>query len=165
MKEEFFFNDVENKGEGRERLLRLEKTGLYLFHGSGQSALSELTPSLPYTIKDGIREPHSDRPTVSATPSVDMAIFYAVVNQDNRKVSFDVEHATYFATQKALEYAKTHTGFVYVVNRDEFAYPVGKSPQAEIRTDRPVKVLEVVSVSYKDLAMDIKLLPPFSPKF
>lgn len=161
---ELYTNNIERFGEGRERLLQLEKTGLYLFHGTEKSSLRELTPSLPHTIKDGIREPHGDRPTISATPSADMAIFYAVVTHDYREVSYDDQSATYRATKKALEYAQECTGFVYIVDRSAFSYPVGSSPLTEIRTDHSVKVLGVVPVRYQDLGMEIALLPPFSHK-
>lgn len=160
MKERIPPSVVESYGEGRRRLLDLEKTGKYLFHGTRVAGLNELLPSLPFTYVQENRIPHGDRPTISATPSADMAIFYAVVVGGYRGVSTNGKEVTYSATKKALDYAKTHTGYVYVVDRNDFNYPLGAHALIEVRADKPTHVLQAIPVGFTDIVEKIQELPP-----
>lgn len=74
--------EVTNKekavSEQKKKLLDLEKTGKYVFHGSEYEGMLE--PRQAYNYKKGVKE-KDDQPGIYASPMVDYAILMALINK------------------------------------------------------------------------------------
>lgn len=146
--------------ESKKRLLELEKIGEYFFHGS-PNEVEIFEPRQSHNDIKGNLVPDGE-PAVSASPSVDYAVFMAIFNLENCpkgftsrvNVSSDTEFAetfqlSYLATKEALEQLNDDsTGWVYVFNKKDF--PFKKGP-AEYRSLVHVEPLERLLVKREDL--------------
>jgi len=147
----------------RERLLDLEKSGKFVFHGSARE-IETLEPRQPY-IERG--EKHGN-PCVATTPFVDIAIFRAIINEDNfaekdysSSFSFDSDKGIELnASQVVLNNLKDKKGFVYVLDKSLFE----KFSGMEWRSEQSVKPVEVVEVTTEDLSDNIKLINKIDEK-
>lgn len=149
-----------------KKLLQLEKTGRYVFHGSPNGNIDILEPRQSMHFPDlpksteGIPD---GEPSVSATPYSDIATFRALINRKN--IPFN--HSSGFGVNdsgiknfsisdaKILEEIKEKKGFVYVFNKNEFE-PYSRNGHAEEnsmewRAYKSVKPIEIIEVSHEDL--------------
>jgi hypothetical protein len=144
----------ENIISPRERLLKLEKEGLYVFHGT-TAQVDCLEPQQAYNDneKDG-------KPAVFATPFADVAIYRSLINGDNLNEPSENQFGTtddgiYFkASQNLLENAKNIIGKVYVLDKEKFKDFKG----TECRLEESISPIEVIEVTANDLPANIEII-------
>ena len=149
---------------GKEKLLALEKEGVYVFHGT-TVILDELEPkqgrNFDYKLK---RMENDGEPAVVATPFAEVAIFRAIINEKNEKIeakkgkywsefSNNDGKLEFVTTPEVIELAKKVKGYVYVFKRDDFE----RRNSLEWRTIKSVKPIRVFEVNFNDLPEGIKL--------
>jgi len=147
----------ENNLSPREKLLSFEKEGKFVFHGSARQ-IETLEPRQPCIGKD---EKHGD-PCVATTPFVDIAIFRAIINEDNfpqktysSSFGFDSDKGIELhASQIVLDNLKDKKGFVYALDKSLFK----KFSGMEWRSEKTIKPNEVILVTADDLPSGIKLI-------
>jgi hypothetical protein len=151
---------VEQNERGRDRLLRLEQEGHFVFHGSPET-IQSLEPRQAYNDNLETEEKEKDgAPAVFATPFVDVAIFRALVNtvdvEGDSRSNFGMEDGVinFAATQNLLDRAKDKKGFVYVLKKEGFDEPIGM----QCRSEESVMPVETVEVSIEDLPKGIKII-------
>jgi len=158
--------ESENRERGlsiRERLSSLEKEGKFVFHGSARE-IEILEPRQPYIEKG---EKHGN-PCVATTPFADIAIFRAIVNEDNfshkdysSSFGFDSDKGIELcASQDILDDLGDKKGFVYVLDKSLFE----KFSGMEWRSEGPVKPIEVIAVTAEDLSPNIQLIDKIDEK-
>lgn len=143
-----------NMSEAKQKLLELELTGKFVFHGS-DADVSEFDPRQAHNNIEGRQIPDGD-PAVFASSIVDYAIFMAIVNKTNCPDGYRAQastHAgsiTFRAEEKALNQLKdTSSGFVYVFDKNNFKRrEVGSF---EYVSSSQVKPLERIRVTKDDL--------------
>lgn len=149
---------IKEPSEAREELLALEKEGKYMFHGS-PLALEKLSPRqhTSYCRETGKEENHGE-PSVCATPFADIAIFRAMVNENNAPIR---KHASSFGarekdgeiklnfevTPEVISEIKDKTGYVYVFDKDTFE----KFSGMEWRSKEEVVPIQTIKVAFEDL--------------
>lgn len=156
--------------EAKKRLLELEGSGHFLFHGSSISGIETFEPRQSYTYPD----PKNDRkkvpdgpPSVSASPWVDIAIFRSITSHKNIRnksgfrshfgsmVDGDKVELHFGLSSKALDNFKPDTkGFVYVFNKNNF-FPRNDEKGMEWLSESPVSPVEVIEVHIEDLPDNI----------
>lgn len=152
--------------EGREYLLGLEKTGLYVFHGSPDGDIQILEPRQAHHVPD-LSKPKElipdGEPAVSATWVADFAIFRALINRKNTPpgttsgfgFTTSGEKEFRLPSEEIFESLRDKVGFVYVFKKSDFApYSRNSTPSErsmEWRAASLVSPVEVVRVSYKDI--------------
>src|SRR3989344_5426026 len=149
--------------ESKQKLLELEKSRLYLFHGSSESDIKELEPRQGYTIPKGKEKLIKDgEPAIAATPYADIAIFRAIVRKGKSGFSASTKSAgisiSFNADKKGLDIAKNNIGYVYVLNKDGFVSMSGDDRHMEWRKATPTKPLFIYKVTYEDLPQKIKII-------
>jgi hypothetical protein len=150
--------------QSKERLIEMENSGKYVFHGSPNGDIKILEPKQGKHVPD-LSKPEETildgNPAVSATPYAEFAIFRAIINKKNspgfnsgfgfknKKREFHV------SSQEVLEITKDKKGFVYVFNKDEFEpYSRNGKPHKDLmewRSYEKVKPVDVIEVTYDDL--------------
>ena len=138
----------------RERLLKLEREGRYVFHGS-TSLIECLEPRQAYNNnqKDGA-------PAVFATPFADVAIYRSLINGDNINGPSENKFGTtdngiYFkASQNLVDSAKNITGKIYVLDKEKFKDFKG----TECRLEESIAPIEVIEVTANDLPTNIEII-------
>lgn len=151
---EILILNKENIISPRERLLKLEKEGRYVFHGSN-SLIDRLEPRQAYNNnkKDGL-------PAVFATPFADVAIYRSLINGNNIKEPSinefgHTKEGVYFkASKNLIEFAKNLTAKVYVLDREKFKDFKG----SQCRSEEAVIPIEVIEVTAKDLPSNIEII-------
>lgn len=143
----------------REQLLKLEKTGKYVFHGSLQD-IEKLEPRQAYNYENGKKKKDGD-PAIFATPYADVAIFRALTNNPAVKESsssFGINDDGLFfsASKKLLIASKKITAKVYVLDKDKFESFQGMQCKS-LKTTKPIKVIEV---NFDDLPPNITIIKP-----
>ena len=140
-----------------QELMDLEKTGSYVFHGSG-NAVEFFEPRQAHTVIDGKKTPDGT-PAVFASPFVDYAIFMALINKETfpqgyySGCSFKNGALHFRATQETLKkFNESITGYVYLFNKDDFK----KRNDSEWVSHEKIKPIKMIPVSKKDF------LPPIS---
>lgn len=143
----------------KEKLLNLEKTGEFVFHGTG-SDLEILEPQQAYNFVDGVQI-EDDKPAVFATSAADYAIFMAIINVTNCPEGY---HSSVGTSEKSRHpdklffRAKSGTlerlndnasGWVYVFERKFFT--LRDQGGVEYVSYSAVKPIERVKVAKKDL--------------
>jgi hypothetical protein len=154
----------------KQKILELEKTGKYVFHGSNNGNIEVLEPRQSYHFNnpEDLEEKGSPdgEPAVAATPYAEIAIFRAIVNggniqshhlsgfgfKQNKKDQMYFSLEPIEAVNEAYDNKK---GFVYVFNKADFK-PYLRDGQAdesamEWRCDKTIKPLEVIEVTSADL--------------
>lgn len=154
---------IEKISKNKKRLLTLEAKGDFVFHGSS-SEFKELEPRQPMIYDKKIKkEKEHGNPCVTATPFADIAIFRAIINKQNfpfkgYSSSFGFSkrmNKNYFSTtKKVFDQLKGKKGCVYVLDKSYFK----KFSSMEYRSEKIEKSLEVISVDYKDLPGNIKII-------
>lgn len=153
---------------GRAEIEKLASTGEYVFHGSPVNNIEVFEPRQAHDLNTPDEEP-----AIFATELPDIAIFMALVNQQNStnpsqpyqsgtSVGRDNE-GNYFvqdlrATKNLLDGAQLPgaRGFVYVFPVEDFKRRDKK--QGEFRTLKPTKPLMTIPVTAKDLPKNIRII-------
>lgn len=146
--------------EGKQRLLELEKTGQYLFHGSADE-IEVFEPRQAYNWVNGVKEKDGE-PAVFASPSIDYAISMALLtSQLDVVASAENKEAEEYTLR--ISVAKDtfnllkpdRKGFVYVFNKNNFP---DKNGPAEFVSHKSLKPLEKVIVTKEDLPENLEIL-------
>ncbi|MBM3257843.1 MAG: hypothetical protein FJZ05_01310 [Candidatus Nealsonbacteria bacterium] len=142
----------------RERLLSLEKEGIFVFHGTPEK-VEFLEPHQSYTGKN--KEKHGDA-AVCAADTAETAIFRAIINIKNfpkggsNCFGFNEDGSLDFGMEKNyFENLSNKKGLVYVLPKSEFKR---FEDRGEWRSEKPVMPVEVVFVTEKDLPKNIQLI-------
>ena len=150
----------------REKLLEMEKSGKYMFHGSPDE-IKILEPRQPYSFDKKLEKMVEDGgPAVAGTPYADVAIFRAIVNRknvpehywsgfgydpDNKMLHFEVSRDTYKQIGDKF-------GYVHVLNKKDFR---PKDPQnlegMDWRSEKVLQPMQVIKVSSEDLPKNIQI--------
>lgn len=153
-------DNIEKEESGRDKLLRLEREGVFVFHGSPE-AVKDIEPRQAYNENLETGEKEKDgAPAVFATPFADVAIFRALINtvgvEGDSTSRFGIEDGIihFESTQNLLDRAKDKNGFVYVLKKEQFDEPIG----TQCRSEESVSPVEIVEVSVEDLTKDIKII-------
>jgi len=146
---------------GKEKLLALEKEGIYVFHGT-IAVLDELEPKQGRDFDYKLRKMINDgTPAVVATPFAEIAIFRAIINKKIKaekgkcwsRFSNDDGKLEFATTPEAMELAKKVKGYVYVFKKESFEW----HNSIEWRSAHKVKPVRIFEVNFEDLPADIKL--------
>jgi len=152
--------DVLKYSENKKRLLELEESNKFVFHGS-YSDLSMLHPKQGYNLNKNTNVMEKDGdPAVFATNFSEIAIFRSLINKQNIKGPscsyFGIKkgHLYFAATQNLINAAKNKTGKIYVLNKNKFQ----PRNNIEVVSYQPVPPIEVVEVDFNDLPQNIEIL-------
>ena len=144
----------------KQRLLELEKSGKYFFHGSPND-VEIFEPRQSHNDVNGTLMPDGS-PAISASPAVDYAILMAIFNLKNCPKGFSSKTSTNADSEDAVDFKLTFfvnklgleqinedsSGWVYVFDRNDF--PIKKS-LSEYRSSVSVKAIERILVKKEDL--------------
>ncbi|HEY4503570.1 MAG TPA: hypothetical protein VJJ28_00455 [Candidatus Paceibacterota bacterium] len=147
--------------ERKQKLLELEKTNKYFFHGS-EKEIDIFKPHQAYNWRNGVKEKDGE-PATFASPSVNYAIFMAIFNKKNcpnelksgvkvsaENIESNKFEITFETSRGTLANLVTNaTGYVYVFDRKDF--PKRNSP-AEYMSHSEVTPLEKILVTKEDLS-------------
>lgn len=146
--------------ENKKRLLDLEKSNNFVFHGS-TSNIGVLTPRQGYNFNKKTNKMEKDGdPAIFATKFVEIAIFRALINKNNVQETnlsyFNIENNSpcFAATQNLIDAAKTKTGKVYVLNKNQFQEH-NKMESISHTSSVPIESIDVV---FQDLPKNIKII-------
>lgn len=146
--------------ENKKKLIELEKTEKYVFHGSSDK-LDELEPRQGFNFSKKLNKMVKDgEPAVSAAPYVEIAIFRAIINNDNAPKNhksgfgYSNEELSFRASQETLNQVKNKKGFIYVLDRNEFT----RVPGMFWRADHIIKPIEIIQVDFNDLPEKIDII-------
>ncbi len=144
----------------KETLSSLEKTGLYVFHGSGV-LIEEFEPRQAHDFIDGKNIPDGE-PAIFASQFADYAIFMALMNETNCPKGFHASSGMtdgvfhFRATQVTLDQLTAAAqGYVYVFDRAHFK----QRNQFEWRALEKVKPVSTVSITRADFIPEIEVIP------
>lgn len=148
----------------KQKLIDLEKTGLYVFHGSGEN-LDRLEPKQAYNFVNGISEKDGE-PAIFASSVAEYAIFMAIINKKNcpkgshasvgifttnKSVTFK-----YKASQLALDQIDEQSaGWVYIFNKSDFVE--NRRGGIEYVRHTSLVPVEKIKVMTRDLPKPIEL--------
>jgi len=151
----------------KQALLALEKTGKYVFHGSGVE-IKRFDPRQAYTIIDGKNIPDGT-PAVFASSLVDYAIFMSLLNKNNCPNGFrssvnvvrDPNGPTrlrLLADEKGMSQLNDgSSGFVYVFDKEQFSpRPQGDTEYVCLHGVEPLSTFNVGRQELSDVE-EIKL--------
>jgi hypothetical protein len=143
----------------KERLLELESTGKYLFHGS-PSKVETFEPRQAYTDINGKPTPDGE-PSVFASEEIETPIFRSIFHEgsfEGLEGSYEVgfsnsdDGAHYIhANEAAVEVCKQNSGYVYVFKRNDFTLR-GNSEWVAIKNVKPVAVFRSV---FEDVGLPV----------
>ena len=142
-----------------QELKEIEKQDGHLFHGSGK-IVEEFEPRQAYTVVKTGEKIKDGRPAIFASPSVDYAIFMAIVNKSNcprglRSGCGGYGKLRFTATKDTLEQLnKDSSGYVYIFNRSDFE----KRNEGEWVSYEKIKPLRMVEVKWSDFTPDIEMI-------
>ena len=152
--------EIKQFGEGRRKLLALEKEGKYVFHGSPNVVIT-LEPRQGYDLNKETGKMEKDgEPAVFATPYADMAIFRALINtndvSEESTSNFGINEGQlhFSATKNLLDQAKQKTGRVYVLDKQKFQDFEGM----QCRSDKSISPIEIIEVTTDDLPQNIETI-------
>ena len=152
---------IEKIKSGRERLLELEKTGQFVFHGS-LDKIDILKPKQAYNFNKETGEEEKDGyPAVFATPYADMAIFRALINEKELEEDSESRFGTdqngklhFSTTRNLLERAEGIKARVYVLNKDDFE----GFDHIQCRAEKEIVPVEIIEVNVNDLPDNINTI-------
>ena len=132
----------------KERLQQLEATGNYLFHGS-PFKVDMFEPRQAYTDDDDGQPTPDGEPAVFASAEIETPIYRSIFHESSfeglegsYEVGFsnsdDGNHYIH-ANEAAVEVCKENTGYVYVLNRNDFELR-GNSEWVANKNIKPVAV-------------------------
>lgn len=142
--------------EAKQKLLELEESGNFVFHGSGFK-ISEFEPRQACNYINGKQIPDG-KPAVFASSAVEYAIFMAIINKINcpkgcRSSAGGMAGALRFrATKETLEQVSEQaSGWVYYFDKDTFE-PRSEQESEFVSYDRaaPVGKIKVLKTDLPD---------------
>lgn len=148
----------------KQKLIELEATGNFLFHGSGRE-LEVVEPKQDYISTNGIDEEDGD-PAVFATPYIDYAIMLALVNEENCLDGFRAKAETdkldngsivlklQMSEETSAQLEPEDFGFVYVLDKKQFNE---KWPEEWTSCER-CKPIDKILVTTEDLSDRIEII-------
>ncbi len=152
--------EIKRLGEGRKKLLELEKDGKYVFHGSAD-VIQILEPRQAYNINQKTGADEKDgNPAVFATPNADVAIFRALISgrdlseNSESKFGMDEQGPHFSATQNLLDNARSKIAKVYVLDRSKFTNFEG----SQCRSEESMTPVQVIEVTGEDLPNNIGVI-------
>lgn len=133
----------------KESLLKLQETGLYVFHGTYKD-LANFLPQQAFNY-DGDNQTPDGEPAVFASEYADYAIFMAIISEKNCADGYwsgagvNNENLSFSATQKTLnQLTDSAEGWVYVFNKDSFEKRDNDGVEyVAFTTVRPIKRIRV----------------------
>ena len=151
---------IKQIGKNREKLLKLEKRGKFVFHGS-LDTIDILEPQQAYNNneKTGQMEKDGD-PAVFATIYADVAIFRALINskdvvgESTSEFGTNGEQLYLSATKNLLDQTEKKIGKVYVLDKQKFKDFKGMQCQSE----ESIVPIKVIKVTVEDLPDNIKVI-------
>ena len=156
--ENYLHNEL--MSENRAKLLALEKTGKYVFHGTTEN-INILEPRQAYNDNRKTNKRERDgEPAVFATPYADVAIFRSLINPINVKGNSSSQFGMskkgllFSATENLINQAEKKIGKVYVLDKTKFKQFKGM----QCRSEETMIPLEVIEVTTKDLPKNIKTI-------
>lgn len=152
---------IEQMGEGRRKLLALEKEGKYVFHGS-PTEIQELEPRQAYAYDSASGTNENDgAPAVFATAFADAAIFRALINERNVKGDsesgwgLEDDGLHFKSTQNLVDAVRAGLrAKVYVFDKSQF----GPDEGMQVRSHGKVIPVDVIEVAMDDLPDNIKII-------
>ncbi|MBD3251397.1 hypothetical protein GF380_03000 [Candidatus Uhrbacteria bacterium] len=122
--------------------------------------LTKHLPKQPYDYTSGSKKEHGE-PCVATTPYANIAIFRSLVYTDRSSFgSYEDGRLEFKASKQALEDAKSHTGYIYVLRKEGFA-PYGPEEKTmEWRSPNAMKPEKVIKVTPDDLPPNIQEIKP-----
>jgi len=147
---------IEKMSPGKKRLLKLGKTGNYVFHGSPNGDIKMLEPRR-------CKVENSDDSLVFATEAPEVAIFRSMISRnifpddDNYASLFGMRRGKlYFEVSPSVfkELNNSKEGYVYVIPKSEFK----KLSKIELVLHEPIQPVEVIRVTSKDLPEGIMVM-------
>lgn len=157
---------IEATCSGREKLLSLEASGKYLFHGSESPDIDSFEPRQAYNYTEGVHEPDGE-PAVFASDKADYAILMAIVNKRNCPEGYESSAGTVNdeegniilelkVKKSAFDQLNDESfGYVYVFDKNAFV----KRPErrVEYTSIAPVSSADKVKVTKADLPSYIEI--------
>lgn len=142
----------------KQELLKLEKQGNFVFHGSPDK-LEYLEPRQAYTWK-GAEKIADGLPAVFTSNLAEIAIFMALINKENIKdtfrsgFGFSNNNLEFRLTKETFDKLNNLKGYVYVFNKEGFK---SRNPVEYIsyKIEKPIKIIEITE---KDLPKNIKMI-------
>lgn len=153
----------EKVGKNREKLLELEKTGKYVFHGS-PFTLTSVDPMQAEgeNLQTGKMEKDGN-PAVCASDLADQAIFRSLIHeklgQGNSSARFGTDEEDkllFLASQDLIDIAKNRKSAVYVFEKNKF-YLVGDEGH-EWRSEQSIVPEFIIEVDFDDLPKNIQII-------
>jgi hypothetical protein len=149
----------------KEKLLKLEQTGEYVFHGSGE-LVRIFGPRQAHNFKNEVQEEDGE-PAVFASSAADYAIFMAIIHKKNCPQGYyssagqsekdGISYLRLRATEKTLRQLDDAVyGWVYIFRKDQFT-PREEGGIEYVCTHR-IAPLKRVRVTKRDLSETIELL-------
>jgi len=152
---------IEKIGKNREKLLDLQKTGKYVFHGS-PFVLTSIDPMQAEgeNLQTGKMEKDGN-PAVCASDLADQAIFRSLIHeklgQGNSSAKFGTDEKDqlfFLASQDLIDIAKNSKRTVYVFEKSQLKHHKGH----EWRAEQVVTPVYKIEVTFEDLPNDIKII-------
>ena len=147
------------RNKARQLLAELERSGNYVFHGSSKR-IDIFEPRQATNRKNGKPVP-DDRPGIHASTLIDIAIFMAIVSEDNCHKKFHGSFSYYGegnlvfeVTKETLDGLIEPVGYVYIFDRRDFK----KRNAIEYIFYSPIKPIAHVEVGIDDMPAGIKLI-------
>ncbi len=144
----------------KEKLLELEATGKYVFHGS-ESSIEVFEPRQAHNYIDGKNHPDGE-PAIFASSIVEYAIFMAIINELNCPKGYHSSAGTssgimkYKATPDTLsQLAEIASGWVYVFDKNLFRQR--EEDGVEYVSYSNVTPIEKIQVFREDLPNSIEI--------
>ena len=141
-----------------DRLKTLEKENRWVFHGSPQK-LEKIIPHQAYNHGNRGEKILDGRPAVFASPFIDIAIFMAIINEENLPGGFiggysfnsTNKEIRFSANRKTINELHQARGYVYVLDKTKFT----RRSFVEFISLEEVTPKDVIIVTKKDLPKNI----------
>lgn len=143
--------EAEKISPEKERLLGLEQTGNFVFHGSPDGNIDKLEPRQPVI---GVENKNHGSPRVAAAAQAEIAIFRSIINESNFPGK---GYASGFGARDGkLYFEVSDIIFRNIGNKEGYVYIMLKSDFEELSTiefgaSKSIKPIEVIRVTSKDL--------------
>jgi hypothetical protein len=141
-----------------QQLAKLEKSGKYVFHGSGEK-ISIFEPRQAYDFTSG-KKKKDDKPAIHASPRIDIACFMGLINKQNcpngsySSFHYDNGLVSLQATRESLEQLKKPVGYVYVFNKSDFKH---RNPIEYVAYEK-LKPLKTIKIGVNELPNNIETI-------
>ena len=153
------FEPKKELSETKKKLLELERSGEYVFHGSAYEGPLELQQA--YNYKKGLKE-KDDKPAIHASPVVDYAIMMALINKKNCSKGF---HSSARLGEKGLELKidqksydqldENSYGWIHIFDKDKFT----ERSLLEYISYQSITPTYVIKVKKEDLVDYLEIIP------